>query len=103
MGASHAPGGDGAGGFSDLLALGQRRGTRKPQLVQLVAVSRIIELWERTEKEDPPEPPSFLLSRGAEGPRADSMPTAPLVSILHGQGLSAARAHESSRVVAGNK
>ena len=36
-------------------------------------------LWERTEKEDPPEPPSFLLSRGAEGPRARSMPTAPLI------------------------
>jgi hypothetical protein len=102
-GASHATGGDRAGGFSDLLALGQRRGTKKPQLVQLVAVSRINELWERTEKEDPPEPPSFLLSRGAEGPRAHSMPTAPLISIPHGQGLGAARAHEAKSLRETNK
>jgi len=58
---------------------GTRRGTKKPQLMKLVAVRRINKLWERTEKEDPPEPPSFLLSRGAEGPRARSMPTAPLI------------------------
>lgn len=77
-----------------LACFGPRRGTKKPQLMKLVAVSRINKLWERTEKEDPPEPPSFLLSRGAEGPRADSMPTAPLVSIPHGQGLDAARALE---------